>query len=228
MQRSIRRTLAVFFLFASASALTLSPAMADQPKYWLDYFFDKCHAKESNGRRTVMAYSPAGYSHCFSGNHYSQRSARRAAIFRCESRMPVYMRKIAPCRVIYEEGKVLDPEALEIERAPYQIPMTFEVFDGIKNVTTTADGFMVFDKFSDENARPIRLVLLNDRVICEGTYGSKGIEGSSRMICFGKFRFEGNNIGRAGFFQSGQRYKKYYEINFERERSYIKARFRRR
>lgn len=208
---------------ASLISLSANPVSASETKYWLDDLQEQCTEGDSASLFNALAYSPAGYAWC-KWKKPSLKEARRAAIKRCNEYVPRKMRKLAPCKIIAEEGIILDDKAFNNERRKKKIPVSIETFDALNQIKKLHDGFLLLPGTVTNGRGSIALTYPDGSVMCHGTYKASNIRKISRVTCFDEFSFSKNHIRNLRFIRRGEFFDKVYDMDFSFEGSYVKVR----
>jgi len=214
-----------FFLCSvlAFGGLSGPPAKADGNRSWIDSLIAECAAGDKKNTFASLAYSPAGYAWCKWSNR-SIKQSRNAAVKACENYVPRKMRKIAPCKIIYEEGMIIDSDAIKHERSPTRVPVAIEIYDRSKDLRQNYSGFMVYGGIVTGDREKLSLINRGGEPICVGDYQTSNLSSVSRANCFGDI-FIAKNVSNLRFFKRGKYYSKAYDMDFSLpDGSYIRAR----
>ncbi len=159
-------------------------------KYAIDWALDYCKAKTRGN--TVMAVNDLGTYWC-AWDWPSMAEARSEALRQCQAQPPATMRKSLPCKVMYENGKIVDPARYKAMRMDLRMPVMIESYNGATKKTENLKGYMVFGGAPDELTRTASIHLADGTAICVGAARLRRLklQFSFTATCFGDQIFKG-------------------------------------
>lgn len=179
------------FLMSMAVLMFLSvPVHAGEGRYPLDWAIDYCRANEWGN--TALAVADFGASWC-AWDYPTKADARRAAVDGCRRYVPAALRKGANCKVIYENGRIVDPDRAALMRRDLRMPARIESFNGVARETVVHEGFITLGTAPDELTRTAEIFLGDGTPVCVGAARIRKL--STRFdftaTCFGDQVFRG-------------------------------------
>jgi hypothetical protein len=145
-------------LLIAVGLVTARPALAED--YPVDLALKMC--SKHNKRHAVLAVNDFGTPMC-GWNYATLLEAREETIRLCTGYVPNSMRAKVKCRVIWENGEIIDAARVALMREPYRMPVTIEAA-GKKAVA----GFVQFGPAPDMLTRTATVHLADGTRLCSG------------------------------------------------------------
>ena len=105
---------------------------AQEAKYGIDHPIDECKAYFRPGVHVAIAFSTTQTSHCVYGSRGGLAAVRAEAITICTRNVPANLRKKAPCKIIMEDGRIVQGGFVKSLRKPQRAPVSLEIFEPLR------------------------------------------------------------------------------------------------
>jgi hypothetical protein len=191
------------------------------PAYPIDQAIQSCTRLLKRYEYVVLAYSPGGAMMCVYGDQELRDSSREIALKDCNKNRTATEAKLTKCRLVMENGKVIDRKFYSSQRRDARTPMEIEIYDGKTNKLSKTTGFLSSGRFLSRSSVEVKLTTSGGAVLCSGVMKFTGLSARFEATCFGKFVFSGPVPKSAGFMMYEGQMVQRLTMKAKHEKSYI-------
>lgn len=214
--------LAAFLLSPrSASAEAMNFANLSYPAYPVDQAIQACAKNLKRFEYVVLAYSPGGAMMCVYGDQELRKSSRDIALKNCNQNRTAAEAKLTKCRLVMENGKVIDTKFYKSQRRDARTPMDIEIYDGKTKKLSKTTGFLSSGRFLSRTSIEVKLTSGGGAVLCRGVMKFTGFSARFEATCFDKFVFSGAVPKSDGFTMYEGQFVQRLTMKVKHDKSYI-------
>lgn len=212
---------AISFGATKASAEKIGFAGLSFPAYQADLAIQACGKYLKRYAYVVLAYSPADKFWCVYGDAGFAEGNRKEVVQNCNRSLVGAEAKSARCRLLMENGKIIDRDYYRTLRSDSRLPVNIEIFDGPTQKASRTTGYLSTGRMLSSTTMEGKLTTKGGTVLCQGKvlFGAAGsrFEG----ICFDEFKFTGKVPEPSGYMMHEGHWVQRVTMTFKHKDSYI-------
>jgi hypothetical protein len=191
------------------------------PAYQAELAIKACGKYLNRYEYVVLAYSPGDRFWCVYGDAGFAASNRIEAVKNCNKNLVAAEAKLTKCRLLMENGKIIDRKYFSTLRSDSRLPVNIEIFDGPTQKATRTTGYLSTGRMLSKTTIEGKLTTSRGAVLCRGKvlYGLSG--GRFEGICFDKFKFTGKVPEPSGYMMHEGHLVQRVTMKFQHKDSYI-------
>ena len=205
----------------SASAQQLKLSGVKYPAYRVDQVLQACNRNLKSFTFVALAVSPGGAATCMRGDREFAKESRKQALDDCNQNRTAAEAKLTKCRLVMENGKIIDTKFYNSQRRDARTPMDIEIYDGKTKKLSRTTGFLSSGRLLSETSVEVKLTTSGGAVLCYGVMKRSGFSARFEATCFDKFVFSGQVPKPAGFMMYEGQMVQRLTMKVKHEKSYI-------
>ena len=223
------KVFAAFFFIFMAAVISPGPGRAERmdfsnlsyPLYPIDQAIQSCAKNLKRAEYVVLAYSPGGAMLCIYGDQEMRKSSREIALSDCNKNRTAAESKLTKCRLVMENGKIIDRKFYASQRRDARTPMDIEIYDGKTKKLSRTTGFLSSGRFLSRTSIEVKLTSSGGAVLCKGVMKFTGFSARFESTCFDKFVFSGPVPKSDGYTMYEGQMVQRLTMKVKHEKSYI-------
>lgn len=209
------------FAPSAAKAQQLSLEGVKYPAYPVDQTIQACSRNLRSFEYVVLAYSPGGAATCVRGVKGLAKESRAQALQDCNSNRSGAEAKLTKCRLVMENGKIIDASFYKSQRRDARTPVAIEIFDGKTGKLSRTTGHLSSGRLLSRTSIEVKLTSSGGAVLCEGVMKFTGLSARFEATCFNSFAFSGRVPKSDGFAMYEGQFVQRLTMKLKHEKSYI-------
>lgn len=225
----VRLLFACLCLLCIVTLAAPTPAAAEKidftglsfPAYQADLAISACSKYLNRYEYVVLAYSPSDSFWCVYGDAGFAATSRKEAVENCNRSLAAAEAKLTKCRLLMENGKIIDRKYLNTLRSDSRLPVNIEIFDGPTKKASRTTGYLSTGRMLSRSTMEGKLTTKGGSVLCRGKVLFGGSGARFEGVCFDKFTFTGRVPEPSGYMMHEGHFVQRVTMKFKHKDSYI-------